>query len=120
MFIVAFELNEFSGTFVPPSQPYSTAMGLVDVSIQLSLGRIPVAIEDSDSVRDVKKKLRLNCDSVSHVPIGKFRFNVNGTYLSDESKPIKDYGVVSGSTLHLVKKSACQEAKISTERPVDE
>ena len=95
-------------------------MGQIDISVQLSLGRIPVTVDDADSVRDIKKKLRLSCDAISHVPIGKYRFNANGTYVSDESKPLKDYGIVAGTTLHLVKKSACPAAKVNTERPVDE
>ena len=92
----------------------------INAFVQLSLGRIPVAVDEASSIRDMKKKLRLDYPEIAHVPLGKFRIYLNGTYLSDESVTVKDAGIEEGSTLHFIRKTACEEAAVNTERVADE
>ena len=92
-----------------------------EVSFQLSLGRFPLVVSDEETVREVKRKLRTTFASqLLQVNMNAFRLNVNGQYLSDESKKLKDAGVNEGNVLHFVKKNACAAATLDTEVPADE
>lgn len=89
---------------------------MIDVSVQLSLGRFAVSLDDADQVKAAKKKIRAAVPQLSHVNLNSFRVNVNGTYLSDESKSLKEAGVKAGDVLHFVKKSASPNAALDTEK----
>lgn len=79
---------------------------MFEVSFQLSLGRFPVQVKENDTVREVKKKLRVNYASqLLQVNINAFRLNVNGRYLSDESQTLKACSISNGDVLHFVKKT---------------
>jgi uncharacterized ubiquitin-like protein YukD len=94
---------------------------MIEISFQLSLGRFPMLVNEDESVRDIKKKLRTSFPrELLQVNINAFRINVNGKYLSDESKKLKDVGIHGGDVLHFVKKSACANAQLDTEVPADE
>ena len=94
---------------------------MLEVSFQLSLGRFPLLVNESDSIRDIKTKLRASFPSeLLQVNINAFRLNVDGRYLSDESAKVKDSGIAPGAVLHFVKKAACARAQLDTEVPVDE
>ena len=95
----------------------------IDVSFQLSLGRFPLVVSDEETIREAKRKLRTTFASqLLQVNMNAFRLNVNGQYLSDESKKFKDLTNVvnSGDVLHLVKKNSCAAAALDTEVPADE
>ncbi len=95
----------------------------IEVSFQLSLGRFTVLANDGDSLRDLKKKLRLQYASqLLQVNVNQFRLcqGSSGKYFSDESAKVKDSGINNGDVLHFVKKNACAAAQLDTEEPVDE
>lgn len=92
----------------------------ISVSFQTSLGRFSISADENISVRDFKRKCRMEVPAVSHVNFNSFRANVNGSYLSDDSKSLVSYGVRSGDTIHLVKKSVCPNASVDTEKKADE
>lgn len=94
---------------------------MIEVSFQLSLGRFILAVNEEDTIRDVKKKLRIAYPSkLLQVNINAFRLNVNGRYLSDESQKVKACGVNAGDIFHFVKKNSCPNATLDTEVPVEE
>lgn len=94
---------------------------MIEVSFQLSLGRFPMLVNEDESIRDIKKKLRTSFPrELLQVNINAFRFNVNGKYLSDESMKLKDVGVNANDVIHFVKKNACANAQLDTEVPSDE
>lgn len=92
-------------------------MAPINISLQISLGCFAVAVDDADTVKVLKTKLRTAVPQLSHVNLKGFRFNLNGNYLSDESKSLKDCDVHDGSLLHAVKKSTCPRAALDTEKP---
>lgn len=93
----------------------------VEVSVQLSLGRFPLLLHEEDTIRAVKAKLRTTyATKLLQVNVNAFRVNVNGKYLSDESKKVKDLSIAAGDVLHFVKKHACAYATLDTEVPADE
>lgn len=95
-------------------------MTALQISVQLSLGRFPTIVEETDSVKVMKAKVRKNIQEISHVNLNGFRANVRGVYLSDESKSLKDWGVKAGDVIHFVKKTACPNAALDTEKKADD
>jgi hypothetical protein len=94
---------------------------MIDISLQLSLGRFPLTLSEETTVRETKKKLRtVFVRQLLQVNINAFRLNVGGRYLSDESQKLKDAGVKDGDVLFFVKKSAAAAAALDTEVPVDD
>lgn len=89
----------------------------VTVSVQLSAGRFPVALEPTDTIKVLKTKLRTSNPAITHVNLKAYRLNQGGAYLSDESKTVKDLGLKDGEILHAVKRVACPLAAVDTEKP---
>lgn len=92
----------------------------VDVTVQCSLGRFSIALEESASIKEAKTKIRHEIANLSHVNLKAFRINVKGNYLSDESKTLAEVGVATGDVLHFVKKSTCAKAALDTEKKAED
>jgi hypothetical protein len=95
-------------------------MSSVDVTVQLSLGRFPVCLEPSESLHSVKNKLRTTIPALLQVNMKAFRFMRDDAYLTDDSKTVKEVGVKTGDTLHLIKKTASPNATEDSEKIADE
>lgn len=92
----------------------------IDATIQLSFGRFPVSLEEADTIKQVKTKIRQTYQNIAHVNLDEFRVNVGGNYLSDESKTVAEVAIQSGDVLHFVKKAACPAAALDTEKKSDD
>ena len=93
----------------------------VDVTIQLSLGRFAAQVDENDSVKVMKKKLRAALPVISHVSLNGFHILLpNGEYITDESKSVAASGITSNSVLFFIKKTACPAAAIDTEKKAEE
>jgi uncharacterized ubiquitin-like protein YukD len=93
----------------------------VDVSIQVSLGRFPLAVAEDATLHQVKNQLRTTVPQLLQVNVKAFRFVTNrGEYLTDDSKTVAQVGIASGDVLHLVKKNVSPAAAVDSEKPADE
>ena len=91
-----------------------------NASLQLSLGRFPVVVEPTDTIKQAKRKFRQSISALQHLPLGGFRIKVGGTFLSDESKTVDQWGLQEGDVLHFVKKTCCVAAAVDTEKKAEE
>jgi hypothetical protein len=93
----------------------------IDISVQLSLGRFVVSVSEDDTLHQVKTNMRTKIPELLQVNLKNFRFvTSDGTYLSDDSKTVRSYGIAAGDTLHAIKKSASPAAAVDLEKPADE
>ena len=90
------------------------------MTLQCSLGRFPVSVAEHETIHIVKQNIRKTVPQMSHVNLKAFRINVNGQYLSDESKTVQALSINNGDVLHLVKKTVCPKAALDTEKKTDE
>lgn len=92
----------------------------VNVYVQLSSGRYPVTLNVGDSLHLVRTHIRNVVPEINHVNLKDFRFNVNGVFLTDDSKTVQGSGITDGQTLVLVRKTSCPNAGLDTEKKADE
>ena len=93
----------------------------LDVTIQLSLGRFAVQVDENDSVKAMKKKLRAALPIISHVSLNGFHVLLpGGDYITDESKTVAASGIASTSVLYFIKKTSCPAAAVDTEKKAEE
>jgi hypothetical protein len=93
----------------------------LDVTIQLSIGRFAAQLDENDTVKAMKKKLRTALPVISHVSLAGFHILLpSGEYITDESKTVATSGITPNSVLFFIKKSACPAAAVDTERKTEE
>ena len=90
------------------------------IYIQSSFGRCRLTISSADTLYKVKKDFKNAFPEASHINTTMFRFYLNGSYLSDDSKTVEDVEVRRGATLHMMLKTVSPDASVDTEKKKDE
>ncbi len=93
---------------------------MVKVFVQLSLGRYEVEAEPASTLHQLKAQCRSTIADLAPVNLKEYRFYLNGSYLTDDSKSLKDIGAADRDIFHLIKKTVCASAAVDTEPKKEE
>eukprot|EP01062_Namystynia_karyoxenos_P071508 TRINITY_DN67066_c0_g1_i1.p3 TRINITY_DN67066_c0_g1~~TRINITY_DN67066_c0_g1_i1.p3 ORF type:complete len:103 (+),score=38.27 TRINITY_DN67066_c0_g1_i1:112-420(+) len=100
---------------VPPPPP---VIPEVNIFVQLSTGRHPVTVLETDTLRDVKKRVKA-MPGHRHLNMSTFTLFLDGRYLTDNSQTVRALKIPEGCTMHLVLKKNCPAAAVDTERKAE-